>query len=127
MMAPARPCSTRAAISHSIEGARPQKAEATVKAATPMRNMLRAADDVAEPAEGQQAEREGEDVGGDHPFDLAGVGAEVLLQAGQRDVHDGHVDQVHEAGEQQDEQRDPAARIGIGLALRARGTGSTSI
>ena len=31
----------------------------------------RAADDVAEPAEGQEAEREGQHVGGDHPLDLS--------------------------------------------------------
>jgi hypothetical protein len=75
-------------------------------------------DDVTEPAEGQQAEREGEHIGGDDPFDVTGVGAEVFLQTGQRDVDDGHVDQIHEAGEEEDRQRDPAARVGIRLALR---------
>jgi hypothetical protein len=74
-----------------------------------------AADNVAEPAEGQQAKREAQHIGGDHPFDLVGVGAEVLLQAGQRDVDDGDVDQVHETGDEQHRKRHPAARVGIGL------------
>ena len=57
----------------------------------------RAADDVAEPAERQQAEGEGQHIGGNHPFDLAGIGAEVLLHRRDGDVDDGHDDQVHEA------------------------------
>ena len=74
-------------------------------------------DDVAETAERQQAKGEGQHVGGDHPFDLAGVGAKVLLQAGQRHVDDGDVDQIHEAGDQQHGKRQPAPRIGFRLVL----------
>ena len=77
-----------------------------------------AADDVAEPPERQEAEREAQDIGGDDPFDLGRVGAEVLLQAGQGYVDDGDVDEIHEAGEQQHGKRHPAAGIGVGLGLR---------
>ena len=74
-------------------------------------------DDVTQPPERQQAKGEGQQVGGRYPLDLRRFGAQVLLQAGQRDVHDRHVDQVHEARKQQHEERHPAARIGVRLGL----------
>ncbi len=79
IMAPARPCSTRAAISHSIDGRQPQNAEAALKAVTPIRNMwVRPTMSPSRP-KGRQAERKGQHIGGDHPFDLAGIGAEIGL------------------------------------------------
>jgi hypothetical protein len=77
-----------------------------------------ATDDVAEPPQRQEAQREAQYIGGDDPFDLGRIGAEILLQAGQRDVDDGDVDEIHEAGEQQHGERHPAAGISVGLRLR---------
>jgi hypothetical protein len=72
-----------------------------------------------------------QDIGCHHPFDLAGRGLQVALQAGQRNIDDVHVDQVHEAGKQQDEQHEPAPLIRLlrryGLRLgHARTFGKTA-
>jgi hypothetical protein len=77
------------------------------------------ADDVAIASEGQQAEREGQDIAGHHPFDAALGRAEVGAHAGQRDIDDGDVDHIHEAGQQQHGHRHPAAFMGA--AFRSPG------
>jgi len=66
-------------------------------------------DDVAEPASGHQHQCEGERVTGHDPLTHRVGGMEIALDLGQRHVDDGHVDEVHERGEQHDEEGEPAA------------------
>jgi hypothetical protein len=77
-----------------------------------------AAEDVAEAAAGDQHDREGELVAGEHPLDLAVGGVEVALHRGDGDVDDADVDQLHEAGDQHHRQGGPAARIAAGGVAR---------
>ena len=58
----------------------------------------------------QAAERQG--VGGDDPLPVVVGEAEVLLRGGQRDVHDGRVQDDHELGEADDGEDPPAPRAG---------------
>ncbi len=67
--------------------------------------------DVAQPPERQQPEGKGQHIGGHDPLDLVVGGVERLAHGGERHIDDGHVDEVHEIGDQQDHQSDPAAWI----------------
>ena len=58
-----------------------------------------AAPQVGDPAAEQQQTAEGEGVGGDDPLPVAVGDAQVLLGGGQRDVHDGRVEDDHQLGD----------------------------
>jgi hypothetical protein len=76
--------------------------------------------DVAEPAAGDQDGGEREHVARHDPLDLCVLRPEVRLNAGDRDVHDRRVQQVHEAGNQDDGQGEPAAAVETGLGVDGR-------
>jgi hypothetical protein len=77
-----------------------------------------APDDVAEAPGGDQGRREGEQVGGDRPFDLRPAGVQVALERRQRDVDDRPVDEVHERGDDHHDGRRPAAGVERGRVRR---------
>ena len=79
-----------------------------------------AADQVAEPAGEQQqaAERDQERV--DDPGQVALAEVEVVLDRGQRDVHDRRVEHDHQLRQADDDQRRPAAAIGCDGAEETR-------
>jgi hypothetical protein len=62
---------------------------------------------VRELAADQHQRREAERVAGDDPLELGEVGAEVLLDRRQRDVHDGVVEHDHEEAEGDGGERPP--------------------
>ncbi len=64
---------------------------------------------VGDLAADQHQRRERQRVAGDDPFELREVGAEVALDRGQRDVHDGVVEHDHEEAERDRRQRQPLA------------------
>ena len=66
---------------------------------------------VPQPPERQQAQGKGQHIGGHHPFDLCVARPQIVAHRGQRHIDDGHIDQVHEIGNEQDAQRQPAARV----------------
>ena len=66
--------------------------EARVKTARPISNMRRRPKHVAEPAAEQQQAAEGEGVGVQHPGEPGRAEAEVGVDPGERDVHDGRVE-----------------------------------
>lgn len=68
-----------------------------------------AAQEIADPGECDQRRGEGEQVGGRDPLQVGGIGSQILLDGGQRDVHDRDVQQVqHEGDDQYDHRRPPA-------------------
>ena len=73
------------------------------------------ADQVAEAPGQQQQAAERDQVGVDHPGEVALREAEVVLDRGQRDVHDRRVDHDHQHGGAEHIQRHPAVAI-VGLA-----------
>jgi hypothetical protein len=66
---------------------------------------------VAEPPAGDQDQRVGERVPGQGPLHVRIAGVQVALDGRDRDVDDGHVEEVHESGQQQDDQGQPAPRV----------------
>ena len=62
---------------------------------------------VGELAADQHQRREAQRVAGDDPLQLGEVGAEVLLDRRQRDVHDGVVEHDHEEPERDGGERPP--------------------
>jgi hypothetical protein len=68
-----------------------------------------AAEDVAEPAAGDEHQREGQRVAGEDPLRGRVSGVEVGLDARQGDADDGAVDEVHESGGEHEAERQPAA------------------
>ena len=81
-----------------------------------------AAEDVAEPAAEQQQAAEGERVGVHHPRQAAPAEAEVGLDVGQRDVHDGAVEHDHQLGAADDGEgeAEPAGSRRCRLGRRGR-------
>jgi hypothetical protein len=81
--------------------------------------------EVAEAAESDQQDGEGEDVGVHHPLDVAERGAVVRLDARDGDVHDGAVEQDHEEAEAENGQHCPrAARLAGRPGLGRCGAGA---
>jgi len=81
-----------------------------------------AAEQVAEAAGGDQRSGESEHVGGHHPLQLSGTGAKVVTDRGQRDVHDRHVDHVHQHRDHHRHGGEPAARVAVrGCGRMGRG------
>lgn len=74
--------------------------------------------EVGDPAAEEEKSTEGEGVGGDDPLLVAVGYAEVGLGGGQRDVHDGRVEDDHQLGERDEGQGFPATRIGKGGVSR---------
>lgn len=72
-----------------------------------------APDDVAQAPAWQQEEGEAQHIGGDHPLDVTGARAEIALQRWQGHVDDADIDEIHEAGEQQDGKCHPSTRVGL--------------
>ena len=68
-----------------------------------------APEQVGQPAAEQEQAAEGQGVGGHHPLEAGGAEVEVVLDGGQGDVHDRHVEDDHELG-QADHDEDHAVR-----------------
>ena len=95
--APAAPCSTRATIRNSIDGARPHSSDVAAKPSRPKREHLAPPVEVGEPArEDQQGAERHEVAVGDVGLRLEGaeqVGRQILADARQREVHDRRVEE----------------------------------
>ena len=103
------PWIARLPTSAAVGGASPAVAEAPAKKTTPNEEGPAAAEDVAEPAARDQQHGEGERVGVDGPFERRQRRSEVLLNRGQRDVHDRVVEHDHEQRETHRAERPPLA------------------
>jgi hypothetical protein len=87
---------------------------------------LLAADQVAE-APGQEEEAaEGDEVGVDHPGQAGLVEAEALLDVREGHIDDGAVERVHEHGQADDDQGDPAPAVAGGVVDIQGGSGHRS-
>jgi hypothetical protein len=75
------------------------------------------ADQVAEAAGQEQQSTEGDHVGVDDPGQVALAEAEVVLDRGERDVHDRDVEHDHQHAHAQHHEGDPARAV-LGLLLR---------
>jgi hypothetical protein len=82
---------------------------------------LAVAEKIAETATREKPECEDQQIAGNHPLQRCDAGTCRPLDRGQRNVDDGDVEQVHEIGEKQDEQRLPALGIGRGFGGRVLG------
>jgi hypothetical protein len=71
------------------------------------------AERVAQPAAGDQHQRVGQRVSGQGPLHVRVGGVQVALDRRDGDIDDGYIEQVHEPGQQQDDQGEPAARVGL--------------
>ena len=118
MSAPSRPCSTRDAISMSGDWANAHSSDAAAKPTGADHEHAFAAVQVAEPAAGDETDRHRERVTGAEPLDHAVGAAEVGTDGRAGDRGDERVEQVHDLGGQDDEQRHPppAERRCHGLA-----------
>jgi hypothetical protein len=70
-----------------------------------------APNEITHPAGEQQKAAEGDQVGVDHPSEVALGEVQVALDRGQRDVHDRRVEHHHQLAEAQHRERDPAAAL----------------
>ena len=105
------PCTAREATSQPSVGARPIVAEASGEDDDAEQEDPAAAEDVAEPAAGDEQDGEGERVRVDGPLERGQRRVEVRLDRRQRDVHDGVVEHDHEEGEAHRGERPPAAVV----------------
>ena len=110
MIAPPMPWTPRAMIRNSASFARPQSAEASVKRTIPIMKTRLRPKRSASGTRGQDARRERERVGVDHPLQVGERGVERPLDRGQGDVHDRDVEQEHERGDADRQQRPPLPR-----------------
>ena len=108
VIAPPMPCTKRAAISSDWLSARPHASEATREQADAGEEDAPAPDQVAEAPRQQQQPAEGDQVGVDDPREARRGEAQVVLDRGQRDVDDRHVEHDHQHPDAQHVQRDPA-------------------
>jgi hypothetical protein len=77
------------------------------------------AEDVTRAAAEKQEAAEGQGVAADDPLQvLRGGEVEILLDRGQRDIHDRNVEHDHQVGDAQNGERLPSARIGPGYCGR---------
>jgi hypothetical protein len=74
---------------------------------------------VREPSAEQQEATERERIPGHHPLPVIGREPQVALGGRQRDIHDRGVQNDHQLGEAQDDERDPPIRA-TGSAARRR-------
>jgi hypothetical protein len=109
------PWSARAPNSSSWLGASPPIAEAAANPMSPMMKVRLRPGVVGDPTAQQQQRAEGQCVGRDHPLSVGVADVEVCLGRRQRDVHDRGVEDDHQLGRRQDDQRPPSARVRHGL------------
>jgi hypothetical protein len=115
------PCTRRPPDQHLRRAGEAAKGGSRGKADDACQKQLLVAEDVAEPAAGDQEQREGERIAGDDPLDRRIACAEALLDRGDRDVDDGPVEHVHKEGEQHDDQRNRPAALGQTAPDQRRG------
>ena len=97
---------------HPCVCATAQSSDAAVKIARPMRKIRRwPIRSPSRPGEQQQA-AEGDQVGVDDPGEVALREAEVVLDRGQRDVHDRRVEDDHQHARAEHVEREPAGAVG---------------
>ena len=120
--APPTPCTKRAPISapwlgrdRAHDGGGREDGEAGEEDAA-------LADQVAEAARQQQQSTEGDQVGVDDPGEVALAEAEVVLDRGQRDVHDRGIQHDHQHAHAQHHEGDPARAV-CGRLLLGGGDG----
>jgi hypothetical protein len=77
-----------------------------------MRKMRRRPTEIADAPGQQQQAAEGDEVGVDHPRQLALREAQVVLDRRQRDVHDRGVEDDHEHAHAEHVERQPASAVG---------------
>ena len=111
------PCRKRAPISAPWLGARPHSSDASGEDDEAGEEHALAPDEVAEPAGQQQQAAEGDEEGVDDPGQVRLAEVEVVLDRGQRDVHDRDVEHDHQLRQADDDQRGPAAAV-VGGAER---------
>ncbi len=124
--APPMPWTKRAATSMAWLSADPQAMEARVKSATPARNTFLRPIEVAQAAGHQEEAAEGDEVGVDHPGQAGLREVEALLDVGQGHVDDGAVQGVHEHGQADDDEGDPAPAVAGGVLGAEAGHGHRS-
>ena len=95
-----------------------------MKTARPISKSAEPAEDVAEAAAEEQQAAEGERVGVEHPRERGRAEAEVGVDARERDVHDGGVEDEHQLGDQHDRDAGGGA---AGVAAAARSGGRAGI
>ena len=117
------PCTARAASSHHSEVAKPPTSEASGEEQDAGHEDAPAAVDVAEPAAEQQQAAEGQRVGGDDPLEPGTAEAEGALDVRQRDVHDGGVEDDHELGGGDHDERQAQAARDVGRTVHGRRVG----
>ena len=100
----------RARRSAGPSGASAQSSEVTPKVATPIRKTPPAAEEVAERSADEDQRAEGQQVRVDDPLLERQPAAEVVLDRGQRDVHDRRVDEHDRRPEDAGDEREPVAR-----------------
>ena len=119
------PCRARAARSIQPSAAKPPTSELTVNTAMPSRKVRRRPSRSPARAPRSRSAAEGEQVGVEHPGELAPGEAEALLDVGQGDVDDGGVEDDHELGREDDEQEHRRAGE-QGLETSGRPEGGTA-
>ena len=118
------PCRKRAPISAPWLGAMPHEQRRGGEDGEAGEEHALAPGEVAEPAGQQQQAAEGDEERVDDPGEIGLAEVEVVLDRGQRDVHDRHVEHDHQLGEADDEQRRPAAAVGWKSGERLGSCGS---
>ena len=96
---------------HALVGATAHSTEAAVKTARPVRKTRRWPIRSPSAAGQQEQAAEGDQVGVDDPGEVALAEAEVVLDGGQRDVHDRGVEHDHQHADAQHVERDPARAV----------------
>ena len=100
-------------ISTRVFGAIPLSSELTVKSDDADHEQSPSAEQVAEPATDDEADRERQRVATDDPLQRRGARAEVGADGRRGDVDDRAVEQVHDLDDQNDRQDEPAARMAV--------------
>ena len=130
------PWSTRERSSMIALCARPHSADAIDEAGHPDEEQLLSAKDVTKPAARDEHHRVGKPVARNDELDVGVVGREVAADRGDRDVHDGHVEQHHEQRGHHAAEREPAPRVELvrvrggpsgGSSLRSGASGAISV
>src|ERR1700730_6389622 len=102
IMAPPKPCSTRAAVSSTALLLRPQRTEPRVNSPMPARKTVAPAEPVGGPAADRDEDRDAEQVGGDGHAERHRVGIERDRHLRQRRGDHGGVDLLHDDGRRHD-------------------------
>ena len=119
MMAPPTPCTARDRFSMSESVERPQVSEARENTASPTAKTIAAPEHVADHPGGEQEGGQGQGIGVDDPLQVRKTRMERPLDVGQGHVDDRDVEQQHENGGADRDERPP-------LAFERRHLGSVS-